>query len=567
MQFMKSFVLLSCFFCLFSHSFLQAKKSCDSSHSNKNKTLRADYVVVGVGTAGALMAKRLSDDQKTSVIALHIGENLSDDPLIKFSEGAVITVPAAALPPDLVPLPLYNNGSTIPQPSADDREILWSYPLPEGGGSAINAGAYCLGTKSLYAEWEAIAGPHWSVKKILRTFKKLETYDGETTDPKARGKHGPIMVRQAPPSAVGINFTKAIVEATGVPEVLDYNAPNVNNYVCSQPQYTQTGKNGRLRVSSVTAFLNENVVTPDGQGVGKRKLRILFKSRGLKAIWEGNKAVGVEYLHNGEVKQVRAKKGVVICCGLQSSPFLLHSGVGPKALLESLGIEVKFDNPHVGTFLHDQPPVRLGFLSNSFDSPSEFQGLFSCFACLPDPRGGDPNHRAVRIATISLPGLPITIGTLDLLDPKSSGSISINSADPLADAVINLGVLSDPDDLDLFCASLQVYIKEISVQLHKINPSYNLVFPSPEILEDKALTIAFVRETVGTNLHYQSPCRMAPWDQGGVVNSRGYVYGVENLIIADDSIVPKPMNGSPMAFAYLIAEIIAELLIEQQNNK
>lgn len=133
MNSIKSWVIFSSLFCLLITSSLQAKHPWKCS---RGKSSRADYVIVGVGTAGAVLAKRLSDDKKTSVIALHIGENLTEDPLIKFSVNARITVPDAIIGP-----PFYQNGLTVPQPDADNRQLLWAVALPEGGASSINAGA------------------------------------------------------------------------------------------------------------------------------------------------------------------------------------------------------------------------------------------------------------------------------------------------------------------------------------------------------------------------------------------------------------------------------------------
>ncbi len=306
-----------------------------------------DYVIVGVGTAGAVLAKKLSDDKKTKVVALHRGENLSDTRLIKLSKNAIFTVLAALFgsgdtPTDMTTIDeqvaqlkaltqeagvpfLYETGNSTPQPEAFNQELLWVIPLPLGGGSSINAGAWCRQTNQVNRQWEAIAGPNWSVKRITEVYKELEDYDGRTTNRAARGFHGPIHVRQVPPSKLSQKFARAIVEATGFSRVLDYNDPKTPIGVSPRVQITEDGVNGRLRVSSATAFLNEDVMTPDGFGVNGRKLRVLFDSFGLRTIWDGKKAVGVEYIQDGEVKEIRAKKGVIVCCGLRSSPFLLHS--------------------------------------------------------------------------------------------------------------------------------------------------------------------------------------------------------------------------------------------------
>lgn len=556
MYFNKTFLILILLITFPETSLLQAE----------NKT--SDYIVVGVGTAGATIARLLTDDKKTSVVALHNGENLTQDPLIKFTKNVPFTVVSALLgelSPDINPL--YESGHTIPQSFADDRELLWVLGLPEGGASSINAGAYCRGTNQLYAQWEAIAGPLWSVPRILSLYKKLETYRGETTNPFFRGNHGPIQVRQnLHPTKVALKFTQGIIEGTGFPFLLDYNDPLTPIGISPNVQYTQLGYRGQLRESSVNIFLNRHVVTENGFGKHGRKLRIHFNSIGLRTIWEGNKAVGVEYLQNGKVKQVFAKKGIIVCGGLRSSTFLLQSGVGPQTLLQSLNIPVIFNNPNVGQGLADQPHVILLFSSNPNDFPEKTNNsIFDQISWLPTP-GSDPTIRTVRFSTITaIPG--ITLALLDLLQPKSRGSISISSANPLDPPVINLGELSNSDDLALFQSALQVYIQNINNALQTIDPLYKLILPDPAILNDLAALTAFIQAEVGSNMHFQSHCRMAPFDQGGVVDSTGHVYGVQNLIVADDSIVPQDMDGSPMASAYLIGANIAQILIDLDKLK
>lgn len=531
--------------------------SISSLHANCNgkcKPARADYVIVGVGTAGAVLAKKLSDDKKTSVIALHSGENLTDDPLIALSANSPITVFSA-----LFDNPLYEAGETIRQVLADNRELRWVIALPEGGASSINAGAWVRGTDQLYSQWEAIAGPEWSVSRILSTFKKLENYNGQTTNSAVRGHHGPIDVRQVPnPSICSQKFTQAEIAATGFPFVLDYNDPNTPIGVSSQLQYTQNGPHGEFRVSSATAFLNEKVMTPEGIGVNGRKLRVLFDSKGLRAIWKGNKAIGVEFLRNGKNEKVYARKGVIVCAGLNSSPFLMHSGVGPRALLEGLEIPVIFDNPNVGQGLVDQPGILTFFTANPNDTSSEFMGIFNQIAFLPAP-GGDPTRREVRMAMTNLiPGFAQMI--VDLVQSTSRGSVTIKSPDPLDPPVIDLGFLSDAD-LTLYQEAFQVYVKATNTQLQSIDPQYELIFPDPAIIDDITLLTEFIKENVMSNQSFQSHCRMAPQDQGGVVDSTGHVYGVENLIVADDSVVPIEMDGATMASAYLIAANIARMLL------
>lgn len=526
----------------------------------------ADYVIVGVGTAGAVLAKKLSDDKKTSVVALHNGENLTQDPLIKFSDNAGITVLSALLG-ELDPSInfLYLSGLTTPQQFADNRDLLWVMATPEGGASSINAGAWARGTKELFSQWEAIAGPEWSVHRILKLYKELENYKGWTTDSKARGYHGRINVRQDPyPSKVSKVFTQAMIEATHLPYVLDYNDPKTPIGISSRFQFTQKGPDGALRVSSATAFLDKHVITPEGFGRHGRKLRVLFDSMVLKVLWEGNTAIGVEYLHKGEIRQVFAKKGVIVCAGLYSSSLLMHSGVGPASLLQSLNIPVIFNNPNVGKGLVDQPQVPLLFTSNPIDFQKHPAGIFSQISWLPAP-GGAPNVRQLRLAFANpVPGL--TLGLFDLIQPLSRGAITINSSDPTVPPVIDLGFLSNPSDLAVYQSGFQVYIKALNQALQTINPFYKLIFPDPAILNDINATTAFIQSQIRSNQSFQSHCRMAPFDQGGVVDSKGRVYGVQNLFVADDSIVPLCMDGATMASAYLIAANIANMILESIHD-
>lgn len=566
---------------------------------------RVDYIVVGVGTAGATIAKLLSDDKITSVLALHSGKNLTQNPDIKLTENVLFTVSSSQLGSSF-----FQSGFSIPQPNADDRELFWTMGRPEGGTSSTNAGAWDRGTDQVYSQWEAIAGPEWSTATILNIYKSLEKYTGLTTNPLARGFNGPLDVRQNPePTALAIKFAQAISLATGVPIVIDYNDLLTPISAATQMQYTQSGSQGQFRASSATAFLNEEVMTPHGKGVDGRKLRVKFKSTALKTIWKGNKAVGVKYFHDGEVKKAYANKGVIVCAGLYSSAFLMHSGVGPEDVLAPLDIKVKYNNPNVGLALADQVLFLIAFATNPDDTPissdnlctgqkfpskvsvdildpssffsvplsnSKKQQVLSAIFCngfafpgnsvfgqiahLPAP-SGDPTVRKVRLTTMNpVPG--IAFGLFDLIQPESRGRVTLKSANPFKPPVIDNGIFTNPADLELYVQAFQIYLKNIIDTLHAMDANYELLFPPRELLDDPILLTAFIKEGAASNQCWQSHCRMAPLNQGGVVDSIGKVYGVENLYVADVSITPVAMDGTPMASAYLIAANIARLLMQ-----
>lgn len=559
-------------FCLL-HFPLQAK------HLNEE----ADYVVVGVGTAGSLMTERLTADKKTSVIAIHSGKNFTDSFILKYAQNIPFSVGASFLgvPPsiDLSPLPpdtqealirliqrvsdtsqkLYVTGNTTPQVAADDRVLSWVMAKPLGGASSINAGAYVRLTPELLADWEAIAGPNWSVGRLLQIYKEIEDYSGLTPNKIARGTKGSLKVTQnPPPSTLGSKFAFATIKATGFPFLEDFNDPDTPIGVSVQMQSAHRGDNGFYRVSGVNAFLNDHVMHGNGKGANGRRLVVHLNSLALRVVWEGNKAVGVEYLEDGVKKIAYARKGVVVAAGLGSSPFLLHSGVGPAPLLNALGIPVIFDNPNVGQGLIDQTPVTALFATNPDDSIGGTTTIFSGISNLPSPTGS-PTGRQIRFAVIDvIPGLTPMI--VDLLQPQSRGSITIVSPDPLVQPVIDFGLLSNPADLDLLTAAFQTYVKNLAAELQAVDQAYQLLLPPPEILDDAGLVADYIKAIASTDFHYQGHCRMAPLADGGVVDSFGRVYGVQNLIVADNSIVPHPIDGSPMTSAYLIAANVAKLM-------
>lgn len=553
MRFFSYFILF-----LFSCVFLEAQT-----------VQKADYVIVGGGTAGCVMARLLSDDPDTFVVLIHNGKNLTNDPKIKLTRNTFTTVISNLFGP-----PLSTTGQTTPQKHADMRTLDWAMGLPEGGCSSINAGAYCRGTQQLYEQWENLVGPLWSVDRILGNpalgitgiYEELETYHGDTNNPGYRGYEGPISVRQnEEPTDVSLKFTQALTNITGFPDILDYNDPLTPIGPSSRMQYTQS-ENGKLRVSSAT-FLNEAIL-------GRKNLHVIFESVGLRTKISGNRATGVYYADNKRCHEnfVEARKGVIVCAGVFSSAFLMHSGIGNEKMLHRVGIKPVFDNPNVGKGLADQPSSRMLFKTRCSDTPkfNSNRSVFAQISWLPDPLTSESASRQLRFATaipsisgVNIPG--IALGLFDLCQPKSRGKIYLKSNDPLEAPAIDLGLFKDRRDLDLFVRGYKVYIQGIVDQFKKIDPEYELLFPDPEILKSDDMLEDFLRATVASNDHFQSHCRMArSIGEGGVVDPTGRVFsshGVfENLYVADNSVVPLCMDGSPMATAFLIPWNIARMI-------
>lgn len=562
-----------------------------SDTSPYNITLQnPDYVIIGAGTAGSVLARKLSDDNQTSVVAIHNGSNENQNSLITLAENAVITVLNG-----VAGAPLYATGTTTAQPDADNRNLNWIYALPFGGASAVNAAGYARGTTQVYAQWEALNGPNWSTTRILNTFKELETYTGLSITPDARGDNGLLPVTQAPTiTQMALNaFIPAMQSALpGIPFVVDYNDPSVSNCIDARVQYTQTGSNMALRASSPMSFLNNTVIDSNGNGVNGRHLSVVFNAVADKVIWQGNKAVGVTYYQNGVAKNMYATKGVIVTAGIKSSAILMRSGIGPASLLQSLNIPVIYNNPNVGQNLKDQYRLLFIYQTNPADSPTlplitipsfivtalaqtnvgqqllfyignmvaAQNSMFFISSWLPAVGNTASDPRLFRYTAINpIPGYAVVL--FDLIQPESSGSIAINSANPFVEPTMDMGIFTNPDDIDNYLNAVKTYIKDITQQLAFIDPQYQLVYPDPTVLNNDTLLRAFIKSDVGTDMHFQGHCKMAPLNQGGVVDSTGHVYGVQNLIVADDSIAPVGMDGAPMASAYMIAYNIANIML------
>ncbi|MFC7681200.1 GMC family oxidoreductase [Paenibacillus sp. GCM10028914] len=521
----------------------------------QEKKLVFDYIVIGTGPAGAVIAKTLTDDKKTSVLVLEAGENKDKDKPIRDSTFA------PELEEEFFPQYFWQ-GEGIPQEELDGRVFEWTTGRLSGGGTSINGEQYVRPTSAVLEQWEELLGPDWSPERATRRFQRMERFNGETNNPDVHGYHGRIDIRQAPenPTSMANKLVSAIEQATGFPEILDYNTPETPLGPFSRWQLFQK-PNGN-RESSSTAFLSSNIVTPGGRGLHGRKLTVFYKSTALRILFENKCAVGVEFLKEGKCVKAFARKKVIVSAGINSAQLLMLSGIGPKKQLKSSGISVIVDNPNVGKNLRNHTLNFATFTTNPADKPlpsSDPDALYTGGAFLPDPStGADPNVRAVQLAGIGAED-SLTI-VIIYLKPKSRGSIKLQSNDPLQIVLADEAFLQNIDDMEAVKQIYRVYITAIAEQLNAIDPNYRLVSPTIDIINDDEMLETFIKENFEHNHHQQSSLRMAPRSKGGVVNRRGEVHGVKNLIVADDSIIPFTVDGNTSAPAYLIGLTIAEQL-------
>jgi len=517
--------------------------------------LEADIIVVGGGAAGCILMSELSKD--FSVIGIEGGLNLTKDPAIE----------AVGLPAFLLAgtgkaqyfWPGWNQ--TLPMPGLNGRTSDWTTGMVLGGGASINGLYYGRGSNVMYSRWEEVSNSrNWSLANILATFKELENYQGLTITPGARGNKGPLSVLQTP--TISQVTSQVLLPATqaafpGIPTVVDYNDPSVANCIDPRAQWF-INPTGTKRASSATAYLNSKVMTPEGQGLNGHKLFMCFDSVAVKIIFDKHgRAKKVRYMKDGKLLEARARKGVVLSGGINSSKLLQLSGIGPSVALKNAGIKPIFINENVGKHLQNHPLIFITMLADPTLNgvPAGAPYAFTINSVyLPVVGGNSSDPRMLQIlfeyipATATTP--PILAVGFDLLNPVSEGSVTIQSDNSFQIAAADDGFYQDPIDLENMKNAVKVYIRALLDQLSLMYP-----FPSPyfkPILSDPINLVifsgyndAFVEQYVKNNSnlsldvhHFTSHCKMAPLNAGGVVDGDTRVYGTKNVFVADNSICP-----------------------------
>ncbi len=508
-----------------------------------------DYIIVGTGPAGCFLAKSLSDNGKHSVLLLEAGENNNNDPLIKISTNES---------------KLYNyfpqyfwQGVTKAYPTLNNRHFTWSTGRLLGGGSSVNGEQYVRPTPAVLEQWEQIAGPLWSPSQATEHFKELEAFQGLTLHPMVHGYSGRVNIRQAPMKIplMTQKIVWAMEQATGFKSILDYNDPSTPIGPFHRWELFQK-PNGN-RESASTAFLSEDVMTPDGYGINGRDLRVLFKSTALRVLFNSfSDAIGVEYLIEGKLCRSYSLQKVIVSAGINSPQLLMLSGIGNSTELSAAGVSVIYDNPNVGYHLKNHGITVASFTVNQEDVEElnqDLNALYTSGAFLPNT---NKNTRQIQLIGSYSNGV-FRLLIINLL-PKSSGTVKLQNNDPLKIVLADEGYFTSPEDLEVVKGVYQYYIKSIAEYLSSLDSKYQLISPGMDVIHNDVLLEKHIRETMFNAYHQQCTLRMAPLQEGGVVDSYGRVYGVNRLVVADNSILPSVADCNTTSTSYLVAATLKD---------
>jgi choline dehydrogenase len=431
------------------------------------------------------------------------------------------------------------------------RQILINQGKVIGGSTAINAMMYVRGNRRNFDHWATLGNDGWSYEEVLPYFKKSEGFEGGASE--YHGAGGPLSVRFCPdPNARSPQFMNAAAEIGYDGPDWDYNGLRQEDGA-GLLQFTIT-KDGK-RASAVQAFLapvrdRSNLTVQTGALV----TRLLF---------EGQRAVGVEDLQDGQVTQARADREVVVSGGAFLSPKLLMlSGIGPATQLQAHGIPVVVDLPGVGQNLQDHLQLPVVYRSNvELPHSTLLTGNVLFTRTGPKNTLAPPDLQLNFIPTVPAPlapflpdfGGPACIFLPILVQPYSIGQVSLRSANPQDAPVINPNYLQRDADVQVFVEALRI-IREIAGAKAFADLNGGELAPGRDTPPED-----FIRGNVTTLWHPVGTCKMGR-DAQAVVDPQLKVYGVEGLRVADASVMPTVTSGNTLAACYMIGEKLAELL-------